>query len=75
MRLWDTFLAADAYSVPGFREQTNPALSQIKYEYVDFVSVALVINLGDRIKEANDFSDIMEMLQNASKDLNIESID
>lgn len=62
MRLWDSILAADAHSVAGVRDQDHPALSPIKYEYVDFISVALVRNLGPKLIEADDFSDIMEML-------------
>lgn len=74
MRLWDSVLSADAHNIVGIREDENPIIGPIKYEYIDFVGAAMVLNLGDEIIKANDFSDIMEMLQDASHLKNVESI-
>lgn len=75
MRVWDSILAADAHPVSGKGDQGHSELSPIKYEYVDFISVALVQNLGDKLIEADDFSDIMEMLQAAAQEKHIESVE
>jgi hypothetical protein len=62
MRLWDSLLAADAHNITDVRQDDNPVLGVLKYTFIDFVSVALVLNLKDEIIKRDDFSDIMEML-------------
>lgn len=74
MRLWDSLLSADAHNIMGERQDDNPLLSPIKYQFIDFISAAMVYNLSKEIIKADDFSDIMEMLQEASDFKYLESI-
>lgn len=69
LRLWDSLFSADAHGTV-----TNTSQPR-RFQYIDFVAVALIQNVGTLIKQRNDFADIMELLQKAASLKKIGSID
>jgi len=61
MRLWDTLLAAE-----GPNEDENPMISEDervkRFAYIDFVVVAAVMGVRDKVVKGNDFATGMETL-------------
>ena len=60
MRLWDTLMSAEG-------SQIDREKGQKRFQFIDFVVVALVQGVGDIIKRENDFAACMENLQRASE--------
>ena len=58
LRLWDSLFAADARDP----NESSDIEESSRFQYIDFVSVAIVLNLDSKLRDESDFAEIMEML-------------
>lgn len=68
MRLWDTLLAAEGPADDGDNPMISADSKKVRrFAYLDFVVVAAVMNVRQKIVEGNDFATGMETLQKAAQ--------
>ena len=67
MRLWDTLLAAEGPSNDDDNPMMNDEAKVKRFTYMDFIVVAAVINVREKVVEGNDFATGMELLQKAAQ--------
>ena len=65
MRLWDSLLSAEGEELKG----------NCRFQFIDFVAVALVQGVSVKILEENDFAGCMQNLQNAAHPENMVDIE